>query len=351
MAKISQYHFDLDNCWELFSKVNENNENNENEKKEEINPSSYRQKIGSQNCINCKSDKLSLELEGMICLDCGVLNQINISKSHEWKEKSGDNNSSRCGMPINPLLPQSSMSSMILGGGYEMVRRLDKWNDTIYKEKSLLDVFTKIKKACISGNIPVCVINKSNTLYKLLSEDIIKRGVSRTAVIASCVYYACLEYSYKNKKFSKSYSEVAYVFGIDKKKMTKGCKCFNEVMYYKISDDFTFINRIKPKTYDYYIESFCPKLDIIDVSDVNKILRIGKNVKTLGIICENTPRSISAGCIYLFLSENKTKKELINCRKKISIACDISEVTILKSYKKIYEWKKFLIGSWIINQD
>jgi len=344
MAKISQYHFNLDNCWNIFSKANEEKEK-ELENNVNKNGNAIRNIKSRNKCINCKSDKLVSELEGTICSDCGVLNCINISKAHEWKDSNtsngssgGNGNAGRCGMPINPLLPKSSMSTMILGGGYEMVRRLDRWNDTIYKEKSLLEVFGKIKKACISGNIPMRVINKSNTLYKLLSEDIIKRGVSRTVVIAACVYYACLEYSYKNKHFSRSHLEIALVFDIDKKKMTKGCKCFNEVMYYKISDDFSFIDRIKPKTYDYYIESFCPKIDIVDDIDVKKILRIGKNVKILGIICENTPRSISAGCIYLFISENKTKNELIKCRRKISSACHISEVTILKSYKKLINW-------------
>jgi transcription initiation factor TFIIIB Brf1 subunit/transcription initiation factor TFIIB len=296
------------------------------------------------NCSNCKKKTLLFELESIVCTHCGYQNGLNISKSHEWKDydKSASISESRCGMPINPLLPRSSMTTMILGSGYELIRRLDKWNDTVYKEKSLLEVFNRIALACKKGGLPKIIDNKATHLYKFFSEDVIKRGVSRTSVIASCVHLSCLAYSLKNKKFAQTQSEICNIFEINKKQFTKGLKCFYQVMSLKSNINISkFLENLKPKGIDHYIKLFFKKLDI--QCNLLKILKISVNIEKLGIISENTPCSIAISCIYLYTSDGKTKQELIQYRKHISNKCDISEVTILKAYKILKIWKKFLI--------
>ena len=56
------------------------------------------------------------------------------------------------------------------------------------------------------------------------------------------------------------------------------------------------------------------------------------------IISENTPPSIAAGCIYLYIIKNK----LNISKKKISEVCNISEVTINKCYLKINNHKDII---------
>ena len=54
---------------------------------------------------------------------------------------------------------------------------------------------------------------------------------------------------------------------------------------------------------------------------------------------ENTPPSMAAGCIYLYI-----KNKNLNIHKKdISDVCKISEVTINKCYKKLEEYEELLI--------
>jgi transcription initiation factor TFIIIB Brf1 subunit/transcription initiation factor TFIIB len=55
----------------------------------------------------------------------------------------------------------------------------------------------------------------------------------------------------------------------------------------------------------------------------------GKN----NLVDQNTPPSIASGCIYLYCLENKLSFN----KKDISRVCLISEVTINKCYKKLYD--------------
>lgn len=322
----------IDDVWDMHLKIKESFT-----KEVEI-------KKNQNACKNCKKKTLVFELESIVCSNCGYQNGLNISKSHEWKDydKSTSGNDSRCGMPINPLLPRSSMTTMILGSGYEFIRRLDRWNDTVYKEKSLREVFNRITVACKRGDLPKIIDNKARQLYKIFSEDVIKRGVSRTAVIASCVYFSCLDYSLKNKKFVQTQCEICHIFNINKKQMTKGLKCFYQVMSLKSDNNiFNFLENIKPMGVDHYIKQFFKKMGANN--DLDKILKTSINIEKLGIISENTPHSIAISCIYLHTSTGKSKQDLIKYRKKISKDCDISEVTILKAYKILKVWKRFLI--------
>lgn len=296
-----------------------------------------KRKSDDEKCKNCGEYSLINNEGSIVCSNCGLFSSMVVVSSQEWRSYNDSSpDSDRCGMPVNPLLPKSSFGTMVLGTGYEFIRKLDKWNNVVYKEKSLLNVFGIIGKDSKKGGLPQCVIDKANLLYKILSEDIIKRGSSRKAFIASCVYYSCLEYSYKNKNFIKSHEEISKLFGVSRKKMTKGCKQFSEIMFHKENN---YLNKIKPKTYEYYVKGFCRKLDITIENCINMVLKIANNSNKLGIVCENTPRSIAVGSIYLFIIENDIS---IN-KKKIATVCEISEVTILKTYKKLVPWKKFLI--------
>ena len=108
-----------------------------------------------------------------------------------------------------------------------------------------------------------------------------------------------------------------------------------------------FLENIKPKKVDYYVIQFVKKMEI--ECNIQHLLQTSSNVNKLGIISENTPCSIAISCIYLFTSDGKSKQELIKYRKNISKKCNISEVTILKAYKILKLWKKFLIIKKSIN--
>ena len=86
---------------------------------------------------------------------------------------------------------------------------------------------------------------------------------------------------------------------------------------------------IKP---DDFIERFCNKLNIPQ-NEIKLIQNICQISIDNNLICENTPPSIAAGCIFYY---SKLKNKELN-KKNISEICKISEVTINKCMKKIGE--------------
>ena len=271
----------------------------------------------------------------MVCTNCGIVLCSIIDRQQEWRfygseDSRNTSDPTRCGLPINPLLPNASLGTIILGHGYEVYRKIQKWNSITYKERSLINVFNNISAKSKDNNIPNCIVDKASLLYKILSDDKIKRGTSRKGLIAACVYY-----SLKDKEITRSTKEIAKLFGLSCKKMSTGCKEFNEMIFNK---DNKYSNNIKPTLPEDFILRFVVLLKI-DNYYRDIILNVAIIADNLGIITKNTPTSIAIGSIYL-VSEHYnlgfTKKILKN-------KCNSSEVTISKAYKELNKYKEYLI--------
>ena len=258
-----------------------------------------------------------------------------IDHNQEWRYYGSEDSKrpsdpTRCGMPINPLLPNSSLGTIINGNGYEVYRRLHKWNSITYKERSLIKVFNTISAKGREGTIPTCIIDKASLMYKMLSENNIKRGSSRKSLIAACLWNAL-----KAKNIPRSTREIADLFNIDIKKMTTGCKEFNEKMRMK---DKEYSSNLKPATAINYIDRYAVKLNMPKEYKI-KCIKVSKIAEKLGIITKNTPQSIAIGSIFL-ISQNYN---LGYSKKILNKECDTSEVTISKAYKELEKYKNLLL--------
>lgn len=286
-------------------------------------------------CFNCEGDSLIYDEGIIVCENCGVDNGAMIDYQQEWRfygseDTKHSSDPTRCGMPINPLLPESSLGTIILGRGFEKYRRLNNWNSMTYKERSLLKVFKNIQSKSDENNISICVVDRAKIMYKTLSEDTIKRGKSRKGLIAACLYNSC-----KDKNDSRSTKEISQIFNLKIKKMTSGCKQFNEMMYH---NDHTYISKIKPTSADDFIERYTIVLKL-DKDSKESAIYVSNMATKLGLVSENTPASIAVGSIYLISQNYKLKIT----KKKLSELCEISEVTISKTYKKMLPYKKYLL--------
>lgn len=313
------------NIWDAFKEVNDSFNSNDKEKQNEIE---------IDKCFVCKNEDIMIEDGNKVCNKCGTINGPIIDYGQEWRYYgSNDNkssNPSRCGMPINPLLPKSSMGTILQGWGNEKYRRLMKWNSMEYKEKSLMDIFKMIKYECNKNNIPSCVFDRATVMYKMISETAIKRGASRMSIIAACVYYSC-----KDKKISKNRNDISKIFSIPASKMTTGCNQFKEILY---EMNPKYIKSIKPNSTEDYINRYCLLLNLGKVYR-EKALSVAKKAEKYGIVMDNIPSSIATGSIYLVIQKNN----LNITKKKMKKVCEISEVTISKTYKILREWSKILI--------
>lgn len=290
-------------------------------------------------CDLCKMETMIHDDLKYVCIECGFINFQLISTSGEcndFSNSSGKNEgvTTRYGL-INPLLPQSSRATTMLSyggkGGKSYIARMQEWYNMPYSEKSLLEIFHLIDRKCIEDNLPTIIRDRSKLMFKILKdENILKREKPKHALIAACIYYAC-----KEKGIPKTTKELSNLFDINITQMTTGCKQFNEIMYYNNLD---FLITIKPITYIECINSMCYMLDIEDRYKTI-ITNIAKVADRIGIVNDNIPPSIAVSAIYLFI----VMMDLPISKKVLSKKSKISEVTISKTYKKLFPYRKYLL--------
>jgi len=300
--------------------------------------SEVREEVIKKCCDNTENHLLS---EGMII--CKTCNNIisNIIDTAEWRfygaNDSKSSDPTRCGMPVNQLLPESSVGSFISTRGsrnksMNKVRKYQQWGGMPYSERTLLKVFQEISRVCNEAGIPEMIIKEAHVLYKIVSTTKITRGSNRKGVIAACVYFSC-----KINNVPRSTNEVASIFSISGTTITKGCKKFQEIMQLN-KVDINRIHNTNTITIDDFIDRFCSKLDMNN-EDIRNIKHISYLSQVYNLINDNTPPSMAAGCIYLYIKEIGYDIH----KKTISDVCKISEVTINKCYKKLENYKDKLI--------
>jgi len=348
----------------MKSKTKKNSNNNINKKKlwnsfdksinnKKILECIYRKSGERNNCEICNSILLISDIGYLVCTDksCGIIYKDTIDQSQEWRfygaddNKRGDN-PTRCGMPINPLLLESSFGCKVICKSrttYEMrkIKRYTEWQSMPYKEKSQYDEFQRITILAKHGGIPRLIIDDAIRYHKKISEAKSFRGLNRDGIIAASIYV-----SSKINNYPRTSKEIATIFNLDNTSATRGCKnamsIINNLEHSMNNNEKTNLCNITPLT---FIDRYCSRLNInTELTKVCKFIaiRIQKN----GLIPENTPHSIAAGIIYFVSNKcniNVTKKEVNNIS-------EISEVTINKCYKKLDTMKEHLIPKKIYDK-
>ena len=68
-------------------------------------------------CTICNSSNILNDNNQSVCIDCGTILENNIDYNAEWRYYGSDDSKysdpTRCGLPTNALLPQSSIGSTI----------------------------------------------------------------------------------------------------------------------------------------------------------------------------------------------------------------------------------------------
>ena len=284
-------------------------------------------------CEFCKSSGgIALDDGNYCCSGCNTVVGRHIDPGAEWRFYGFDDNKStdptRCGMPTSELLPDSSLGSRI---GYvpnetyevRMMRRYHMWNSMTYRERSLYSIFDTLTMKAVNHGISKSIVEEAKMLYKQVSEARISRGENRSGLIASSIFISC-----KNNKVPRSHKEIAKIFDLKATTMSRGCKKFSEIM--KLNMDAS--------TADDFISRFCSKLGL-DGEKKDACRHVIKQADELSVVSENTPPSVAAGAIYL--CNAVFGWEL--CKKSLAEACDISQVTINKVYKKMLPYQSLLL--------
>jgi transcription initiation factor TFIIB len=289
-------------------------------------------------CERCESI-LAFSDEGFLtCTNtkCGIIYSDLVDQSAEWRYYGADDNQNldptRCGMPINPLLEESSYGCKVLCVGsmsYEMrkIRRYTEWQSMPYKEKSQYDEFQIITTMAQNAGIPKMIIDEAIVYHKKISGyNMTFRGDNRDGIIAASIYISC-----RVNNFPRTAKEIATIFCLDVTSATKGCKnalaIINNLERDMDNKEKTNFGKTKPEA---FIERYCSKLNIN--SELTQLCKfISMKIEKMDVMPENTPPSIAAGVVY-FISQlfklNISKRDVKN-------VSETSEVTINKCYKKL----------------
>jgi transcription initiation factor TFIIB len=343
---------------ETISKTKKKKHNNLNKKdiwdsfSEDIKNLTNIECIYSKDCNVCEvcSSNLSLTEEGyMSCTNnkCAIIYKDIIETTAEWKQYNDNStDQSRCGMPINPLLEESSYGCKVSCNGkssYEMrkIKRYSEWQSMPYKEKSQYDEFQRITNMAQIGDISKIIIDDAIRYHKIISDNTTFRGLNRDGIIAASIYISC-----RINKTPRSAREIAKIFHLDNTSATKGCKnaitIINSIEKNLSHDEKSDFGTTDSES---FIERYCSKMNI--PKDLVKVsIFVSKVITSRNLIPENTPPAIAAGIIYFIIIEFN-----LNISKlTIHQVSEISEVTINKCYKKIDSLKESLIPKKVIEK-
>ena len=160
------------------------------------------------------------------------------------------------------------------------------------------------------------------------------RCINLRSMIAACLFHAC-----KLQGEPRSPKEIADIYDLEIKNVNKGCRKFLELI--DIESLNTEFN--SSRSFD-FIDRFASKLNLTD-----EYIQIAKDISTnihkLDIASTHEHPSVAAGCIIMV----SVVYRLDISKKQISEVFKISDVTISKTYRRIYPFHNIVMNNNITN--
>ena len=337
--------------------------------------------IDEVTCPTCNDDAAVQSIGAeIVCTRCGSIVDVPLEWGAEYRWFSSDTGNgadpSRCGFPLNPLMPESSLGTMILAGnGSNMMRRIKRyhmWNLMPYRERTLWTIFESLQVRATNAGIGTSVIEEAKELYAQLTVTSSCRGQNqRDAMLAACLWEAL-----KRHDSPRMPKDIADIFTIPLRHVTKGIKLFQSLLAMRTSSqemgtyanptakkdvpsdlvesDATLMARATSRravwqktvarttTYDDFIKPFLTNLSA-PIGQATALATMVRHVcartEELGVVPENTPPSLTASVIAFCCQELGISIE----HADIARICGISPVTIQKCLKRLQPWKEKLL--------
>lgn len=290
-------------------------------------------------CLNCGNEEPLLLYEGnYICENCNMIYDRVINECQEWRYYGSDDNKnsdpSRCGMPVDELYTSIATSSYIsktmkkpnkkMSYNMHQVVKYQQWSSISYKDRNFYNTIELMANKALNSGLPKSIIDDAQYLYKEISEMKLSRGDNRLGLLASSIYIAC-----RNNNVPRSPKEIATIFNVDLNIVNKSCKKFSNILHFNISNETT--------SYD-FLPRFCSKLKF-DEYIIELCTHFLNREQELMICSENSPNSVCSGAIFYVI----TILQLDINKKQVAEACEISEITINKCFKKFCDFNYQLL--------
>ena len=271
-------------------------------------------------CRECSGTKI-ISPEGLpTCSECGLVDDRFIDDTAEWTSGMTDdgkvNDPSRCGNPNpNPELfsqnwGKGTVISTQRSSTYEN-KRMAKINFHMsmnHKDRSLFHAYKDIDEACYT--LPDSILKDAKMMYKKFNTQKLTRGAVRLGIKANCVLYAC-----RLAQFPRTTKEIADMFGIQSKDISRTTQMFQDVISGKTEKN-------------YVTKAFDVMNRLLNSFDVTRDQRLQCNrmcnaTEDCVDLMSKTPNSIASAIIHIVFGNKVTKAEM--CEK-----CSVSIPTLNK---------------------
>tara|TARA_Y100000389_G_C17452212_1_gene515642 strand:- start:364 stop:1362 length:999 start_codon:yes stop_codon:yes gene_type:complete len=290
-------------------------------------------------CAECNEPAITHGLQTWECRKCGSIVEEFIDTSAEWRQYADGNKGDlvRASTVINNLLPNSSKGTIIMNtsksnANQRRVQKVHQWGAMTYKERCLNNIFQDISLRSLNGCILGNVTKLAHEFYKTISELYTARGPLRKGLIAACLFMAC-----KKQGVPRTCQEIAEIFQITDKWVTRGNKKFIELWNQAGKPHISYKGECQSMD---YLARFCSKL----FQDNGDLLRVSQKVsvycKANSILSQNTPVSIAAASIYMATTILKMESKV--SRAQIAKIAKTSQVTIGKCQKELIKYPEIM---------
>jgi len=353
----------------------------------------------SYNCPTCE-DADAIEKDGaeMVCRRCGTLIDIPLDMGAEYRYFSADaatsGDPSRCSFPVDPLMPESSLSTMINCHGRSTamgrrIRRYHMWNLMPYRERNLWSVFDTLQVRASNAGVSTAIVEEAKELYAQLAATIVCRGqAQRDSILAACLWE-----SLKRHDSPRMPRDIAEIFNISMPAVTRGIRQFQHTLAIRTAagatDTYTSVGVAAaggagvtvtklddPKTnpiptapestaamvararqrqadiratasrttsYEDFIGPFLTNMSAPREHAgalESMVRRACRRIDELGIVPENTPPSLTGSVIAFCCAEMGIRIDHGDLAK----VCGISAVTITKCLKRLQPWRERILS-------
>jgi len=271
-------------------------------------------------CRECLGVKVFAR-EGLpTCSECGLIEDRYIDDTAEWTSGMNDdgkvNDPSRCGNPnANPeLFSQNWGKGTIIATQYSSTyeqKRMAKISFHMsmnHRDRSLFHAYKDIDEAC--HTLSESILKDAKMMYKKFNEEKLTRGAVRLGIKANCVLYAC-----RLAKHPRTTKEIADMFGIQSKDISRTTHMFKEMIMGAteknyVTKSFDVMNRL---------------LNSFEVTREERLhcTRLCNKIEDCVDLMSKTPNSVASAIIFIVMG-GKMKKSLL-CEK-----CNISVPTLNK---------------------
>ena len=238
----------------------------------------------------------------IVCQNCGLVFEERIiddtyEKRNFNNENGGNRGDSRIGGPMKAGEGSNLGSSLVIYDKNGHAKKARGGNGT-YSQTPMERNFDEIEKILNNQDIKKSIIEDTKDIYNQVTKVLKMKGRNLKTMICAMYFIAS-----RNANLSKSFKEIAKMFGVEEKKIKKAYNYIKTVV----------VNSVSPEqfneTINNYIRSFCEK-NLEKEMLINLASTISQNINNTYILEGRNTKTIAG--ISLLIATKLFKPEQIN---------------------------------------